>query len=340
MNSFPHRRPIALWLGACCALILLMAVIGAITRLTESGLSITRWEPIKGILPPLNDTAWNEAYQLYKATPQYAGIHDGMQLDEFKGIYFWEWIHRLWGRLIGLAFALPMLVFWLKGMIPRGFKLPLLGIFALGGLQGFIGWYMVQSGLEPGQVSVSPYRLALHLGLAVLIYSMTFWQILRLYADELKLQKPYCWCLHRHTLFALLFLALTMVWGAFTAGLNAGKIYNTFPLMDGHIIPPDFSAMSSWVQNIFANPASVQFIHRCLATITLVLTAALAWRMRAISPRISAALFVVILVQYALGVITVLGGVQLLPAALHQANAIIALTCVLGCLFLVRQKAN
>lgn len=338
-TQFAARKPLTIWLSICCILILLMAVIGAITRLTESGLSITRWEPIKGALPPLNDAAWNEAFELYKATPQYAGIHSGMGVEEFKGIFFWEWIHRLWGRMIGIAFALPLLFFWVKGMIPKGFKLPLLGIFLLGGLQGFIGWFMVQSGLEPGQVSVSPYRLALHLGIALLIYSLTFWQILRLHADGFKLSKPYTWCLHRHTLFTLVFLSITIVWGAFTAGLDAGKIYNSFPLMDGRIIPTDFVAFDHWLKNITANPAAVQFIHRVLATITFVLTATLAWRMRGIDKRLSHALGGAIFLQYCLGVATVLSGAHIVPASLHQANAVLALTCVIATLFLVKQKA-
>lgn len=316
----------------------MMAVIGAITRLTESGLSITRWEPIKGILPPLNDAAWTDAYELYKATPQYAGIHDGMDLQEFKGIYFWEWIHRLWGRLIGLAFALPLLIFWIRGMIPKGFKLPLLGILALGGLQGFIGWFMVQSGLEPGQVSVSPYRLALHLGLALIIYSCVLWQILRLNNDRFLLFKPYSWCLHRHGLFTLGFLSVTIVWGAFTAGLDAGKIYNSFPLMDGYIIPPDFNAIEPWLKNITANPAAVQFVHRMLATITLILTTVFAWRCRDVNKTLSISLGAIMGLQYGLGIITVLSGAHILPASLHQANAIMALTCVLVALFIVKQK--
>ncbi len=315
-----------------------MAVIGAITRLTESGLSITSWEPIKGTLPPLDDAAWNDAYQLYKATPQYAGIHDGMKLEEFKGIYFWEWIHRLWGRMIGLVFAVPMFFFWMKGMLPKGYKLPLLGILALGGLQGFIGWFMVQSGLEPGQVSVSPIRLALHLGLAVFIYACILWQILRLHADKFRLSVAYSWCLHRHSLFTLAFLALTIVWGAFTAGLDAGKIYNSFPLMGGQLIPPDFNAIEPWFKNITSNPSAVQFVHRILAAITFILTASLAWRMRKVDQRLSIALGAVIILQYALGIITVLTSAHIMPASLHQANAILALTCVLITVFLVRQK--
>lgn len=315
-----------------------MAVIGAITRLTESGLSITRWEPIKGTLPPLNDAAWHEAYELYKATPQYAGIHDGMNLEEFKGIYFWEWIHRLWGRLIGLVFALPMLFFWIKGMIPNGYKLPLLGILALGGLQGFIGWYMVQSGLEPGQVAVSPLRLAMHLGLALIIYACILWQILRLNTERFVLTHTYSWCLHRHGLFVLGLLAITIIWGAFAAGLNAGKIYNSFPLMDGHLIPPDVNSMEPWISNITANPAAVQFVHRILATITMILATIFAWRLRGVNRTLGIALGWIIGLQYGLGIITVLSGAHIVPASLHQANAIVALTCVLISIFIIKQK--
>lgn len=331
-------KPITLWLSVCCILILFMAIIGAITRLTESGLSITRWEPIKGILPPLNEAGWNDAYQLYKATPQYAGIHDGMSLDEFKGIYFWEWIHRLWGRMVGLVFALPLLFFWIKGSIPNGFKAPLLGILALGGLQGFVGWFMVQSGLEPGQVSVSPYRLAMHLGLALIIYGCVFWQILRLHADKFRLTQSYSWCLHRHALFTLGFLGITIIWGAFTAGLDAGKIYNEFPLMGGQLVPQDFSALQPWLKNITANPAAVQFAHRILASITAILALMLAWRMRNIDRRLSIGLGATIAMQYVLGIITLLSSVHIIPASLHQANAILAMTCLLATLFVVKQK--
>ncbi|MDX1922754.1 MAG: COX15/CtaA family protein [Alphaproteobacteria bacterium] len=337
-SSIPARKALTVWLTTCCILILCMAVIGAITRLTESGLSITKWEPIKGTLPPLNAAAWNEAYELYKATPQYAGIHDGMSLEEFKGIYFWEWIHRLWGRMIGVVFALPLLFFWVKGMIPKSFKLPLLGIFLLGGFQGFIGWFMVQSGLEPGQVSVSPIRLALHLGIALLIYALTFWQILRLHPEQFRLHRPYTWCLHRHTLFALLFLSITIVWGAFTAGLDAGKIYNSFPLMDGRLVPTDFIAFEDWLKNITANPAAVQFIHRVLATITFVLTVTLAWRMHSIDKRLSIALSGFMILQYCLGIATILTGAHIIPASLHQANAVLALTSLIAALFVVKQK--
>lgn len=334
----PYKRPLTLWLGLSCAMIFLMCVIGAVTRLTESGLSITRWEPVRGILPPLDAAAWDNAFSLYKATPQYAAINQGMTLENFKGIYFWEWLHRLWGRLIGIVFAVPLFFFWLKGAIPAGFKKPLLVIFALGGLQGFIGWFMVQSGLEAGRVSVSALRLAMHLGMALFIYCLILWQILRLHADKWRLNLPYQWCLHRHTLFALLFLVLTMLWGAFTAGLDAGKIYNSFPLMDGHIMPPDFAAIDPFFRNIYENPATVQFIHRCLASITVLLIATLAWRMRGIRKPLAIALGHIILLQFVLGIITVLSGAMPLPAALHQANAILALSGVVMVLFLVRQK--
>ncbi len=174
------NRPLILWLGLCCAMIFIMALIGAVTRLTESGLSITRWEPVKGALPPLSDAAWNKAFELYKATPQYRAINQGMALPEFKTIYFWEWLHRLWGRLIGLVYAAGLAWFWLRRQIPPGYKAPLLAALAFGGLQGFVGWFMVQSGLQPGMAAVSHYRLALHLMLAFALYGFLLLQMLRL----------------------------------------------------------------------------------------------------------------------------------------------------------------
>jgi len=173
------NRPIIIWLLSCCGMIAVMAIIGAITRLTESGLSITDWNPIMGALPPLNAAAWDQAFENYKQIPQYQILHSDMTLAEFKGIYFWEWFHRLWGRLIGLVFGLPLLFFWLRKKIDNKLALKLLAIFALGGLQGLIGWFMVQSGLDV-RTSVSPYRLAMHLSCALLLYSLILWVILGL----------------------------------------------------------------------------------------------------------------------------------------------------------------
>lgn len=313
-------------------MIVLMCVIGAVTRLTESGLSITQWEPVRGVLPPLNAPAWDKAFQAYQETPQYHAINQGMSLAEFKHIYFWEWAHRLWGRLIGLVYALPLLFFWLTRKIPPGFKTPLLIGLGLGGLQGFVGWFMVQSGLEVGMVSVSPLRLAMHLMLALFIFCFLLWQILRL-LDVPRDTSP----LYRLCRLSLGLLAITICWGAFTAGLDAGKIYNSFPLMNGRLVPEDFLAMTpAWV-NVFSNPAAVQFTHRVLATTTFVFFIILAFRLYQTQRLLAIVLGTLISVQFMLGVITVLTGAAIMPAALHQANAVLLLGAMVICVYRVKR---
>ena len=267
----PNTRPIAFWLLACCAMVFVMALLGAVTRLTESGLSITEWKPVAGALPPLNEDAWDKAFSDYQQIPQYKILHRGMTLEEFKGIFFWEWLHRLWGRLIGIVFAVPFVWFLARKQIDRRLGLRLALFFVLGGLQGFIGWFMVQSGLDV-RTSVSPYRLALHLGFALAIYALMLWTAL----DLLKMQAfRVSRDLRRHGWAALGFLAITMIWGAFTAGLHAGEAYNTWPLMEGDVLPDAaFTILPKW-KNVFENLALVQFTHRWLAPMTMLII--LAW---------------------------------------------------------------
>jgi len=304
-----------------------MCLIGAITRLTESGLSITRWEPIKGIIPPLTPDDWAQAFARYRQTPQYRAINQGMDLPAFKNIFFWEWLHRLWGRLIGVVYALPLGLFWLRRRIPPQFKRPLLVGLGLGGLQGFVGWFMVQSGLVEGMVSVNHFRLALHLGMALGIYAYLFWQILRLRQTSPAMANT-SQKLHPHAWLALAMLSLTMVWGAFTAGLRAGKIYNSFPNMGNTLIPPDLLA-----GNFFSNPAAVQFTHRWLAISSFCVLVALAVRLyHAGSKKLAVWLGFCTTLQVTLGIITLLTVTALFPATLHQANAIITLTLLLACL--------
>jgi cytochrome c oxidase assembly protein subunit 15 len=319
-----------------------MAVIGAITRLTESGLSITEWKPITGAIPPLHDADWEKAWALYKQTPQFAAIHAGMDLNEFKGIYFWEWLHRLWGRLIGVVYALPLLFFWVTKKIPQGFKAPLLIGFALGGAQGFVGWVMVKSGLEPGMAAVSPVRLAVHLGFALFIYGFLLWQILRLKAESLpalSLHKT----MRLHAFLGLFLLCATLFWGALTAGLDAGKIYNSFPLMNGALIPPDFLALQPAAKNIIANPAAVQFMHRWLAVLTSLTLIFLSVRLMRLTEmgfakKLGMVLLGTVSVQIALGIATLLLNVPLVLAVLHQANAILLLSTVIPALFILKRK--
>lgn len=320
---------VTLWLYTCCGMIFVMALIGAITRLTESGLSITRWEPITGALPPMSVEAWNKAFADYQAIPQYRIFNSGMNLHDFKHIYFWEWFHRLWGRLIGMVLALPLVYFYVTKKITRALMLRLLVIFALGGMQGFIGWFMVQSGLEV-RASVSPYRLALHLSFALLLYALLLWTAL-----GRRQHQPLT---ARYGLFiqgwiTLGFLSVTILWGALVAGLRAGGAYNTWPLMDGAFLPDAaFSLQPAWL-NMFENTALVQFIHRWLGPTTMLLIFAWVvrcWRSADAEQKVwLRALAATSVVQVALGLGTLLSHVEIVVAVAHQAGAITLLTLLL-----------
>ncbi len=335
--SAPPSRALVIWLLVCCAMIFAMAIIGAITRLTESGLSITEWQPVKGALPPLNDAAWEHAFSLYKATPQYHAINAGMTLPEFKNIFFWEWLHRLWGRLIGLVYALPLLVFWPRGKIPAGFKLPLIVGLLLGGLQGLVGWIMVKSGLQPGMAAVDAGKLAMHLDLALFVYCFLLWQVMRLKA--MPLLSATSFCLKRHAVITLFLAAVTITWGALTAGLDAGKIYNTFPLMNGAFLPSDALAQEPWWRNFLHNPAAVQFAHRWLAIGTAFTAIALGLRLhKRGAAKIGGALIALPLLQLMLGIATLLSGVDIVLAVLHQGNAILVLSAALAGVFVALRK--
>lgn len=335
------ERAIAWWLILCCAMIFLMVVIGGVTRLTESGLSITQWQPIEGVLPPLNEAQWNDAFARYQAIPQYQAIHPDMSLADFKDIYFWEYIHRLWGRLIGVAFALPFLYFLLRGQIARSLAPKLAGLFVLGGLQGALGWYMVESGLET-RIEVSQYRLAAHLAMAVVIYLAMLWVALDLLAPIRRLA-PGSSPLRLAASFVLGLVFTTLVAGAFVAGTRAGYLDNTFPLMEGRLVPPDYWHLSPWYLNWFENLTSVQFDHRVLAEITWLITAIL-WLA---SLRVSLspvarwslhALFFCVCLQVALGISTLLLVVALPLAVAHQAGALLLLTAALVARHSLRQR--
>jgi cytochrome c oxidase assembly protein subunit 15 len=312
-------------------MIFMMALIGAITRLTESGLSITRWDVISGTLPPLSDADWDTAFSRYQQSPQYNAINKGMAQEDFKTIYFWEWFHRLWGRLLGVFYALPLLVFWIGGKIPAPSRAPLLAALALGGFQGFIGWFMVQSGLQEGMVSVSHYRLALHLGLALALYGILYWQWLWLGGVTASNPQTTSFCMRRHAATTLLLLSITIIWGALTAGLDAGKIYNSFPLMDGHFFPPDGLSRTPAHLNFFENPGTVQFAHRWIAILTALLAGTLAFRLhRAGLRRLSLLLGTFLVMQMMLGISTLLSSVNITFAAMHQANGILLFTSVIA----------
>src|SRR5690606_29516110 len=325
--SAPQTRretAVAAWLYACCAAIFLMVVIGGVTRLTESGLSIAEWSPLIGTLPPLTQAEWDRVFELYRQTSEYRLVNAGMTLAEFKTIFWWEYIHRLWGRMIGLIFFIPLVWFAWRGALDRRLGLKLLGIFALGGLQGAIGWWMVASGLVD-RTDVSQYRLAVHLGVAFLIYALILWLALDLTDRPRPAAAP---PLRRFAWVLIGAIAVTVVAGAFVAGTKAGLVYNTFPLMGGRIVPPDYQALQPGWLNAFENPAAIQFNHRFVAIATLLLAGVFAWCAR--DDRVAATpamlLFAAALGQVALGIATLLLAVPLTLGVLHQAGALALLT--------------
>ena len=324
-----HRRVIRLWLYAVAAMVLAMVLVGGATRLTESGLSITEWQPIMGALPPMSEAQWLSEFHKYQSIPQYRELNHDMSLDAFKTIFWWEWTHRLIGRLIGVVFLLPLLWFVWRGWIGPGLRGRLWLIFGLGALQGAVGWWMVASGLVH-RVEVSQYRLATHLVLACVIYIAILWTALRLGETPLATMPARL----RVCAVGLLILVLGQIYlGALVAGLRAGYIYNTWPLIDGALVPDAaqlFSATPTW-RNFFENALTVQFDHRMLAYAIWLLAA---WhvtdsiRNARHGPALTRALalFVAFSLQAALGISTLLLVVPLPLALLHQAMAMVVLT--------------
>ena len=326
LGAAAHRTdPVRVWLFAVAALVFVMVSVGGATRLTGSGLSITEWRPIMGVVPPLSDAAWQEALEKYRQIPQYRQVNKGMSLEAFKRIFWWEWTHRFLARFVGVAFLLPFLYFLATGRIARALVPRLAGLFALGGLQGAIGWYMVASGLA-GRTDVSQYRLALHLSLAVVIFAGLLWTALSLGPREARRQAvpPFY---RRGAAWIVGLVFLQIVAGAFVAGLKAGNDYNTWPLMDGRFIPQGLGVMSPWWANLFENATTVQFNHRMLA---YVLTAVALWHVWSVLSRTDdrlvrasgLAVGGAVLAQVALGIWTLLAQVPLSLGLAHQAGAV------------------
>jgi cytochrome c oxidase assembly protein subunit 15 len=312
LSTTPHKN-IQNWLFFTAAMVFAMAVIGAITRLTESGLSMVEWKPLIGAIPPLNEAEWNRVFDLYQQTPEFQHKNSWMGLEDFKNIFFWEWFHRLWGRLIGLVFALPLLWFWIKKQIPQGYGLKFLGLLALGGSQGALGWYMVKSGLID-RPDVSHFRLAAHLGLALFIYVLLLWCAFDFFPRKVD-ASPSTFCQKRHGWVAFAFIATTILWGAFVAGLDGGMLYNTWPKMDTYWIPPEVTGLFA----ILHDPGAVQFFHRTIAIVTMAVVLSFGWRMK------NFPLMLMVFFQVGLGIATVLTQVVIPIAALHQAGALILL---------------
>lgn len=316
------------WLIVVAAMIFFMIVIGALTRLTESGLSMVEWRPVTGWLPPLSDVAWQAELQKYLSSPQGRLVNHSFTVGEFKEIFWLEYIHRLWGRLIGVVFALPLAWFWWRGALNAHLKPRLLALLVAGGLQGALGWAMVASGLVD-RPAVSHYRLAAHLLLAIALYAYTVWLILELGPQTARQNDPKT---RRKATALIAFLFVVLTWGAFMAGLRAGASHNTFPTMSGHWIPPGlFDLSPGWI-NLFENGTTIQFIHRWLAKLLVLGVLVMAWR--APRPETMAAGLMAFL-QLGLGIATILTGVSIGIATAHQAGAVLLLTA----LIVVRHRA-
>ena len=353
-------RTVACWLFAVCAMILVMIGLGGATRLTGSGLSIMEWAPFRGALPPVTDAEWQRLFKLYQQIPQYALVNEGFGIEGFKKIFWLEYLHRLWGRLIGFAFLLPMLWFWARGAFAAGrglgwVRFRLLGLFLLGGAQGGVGWFMVASGFAADSTAVSPYRLVVHLMLALSLYAAILWTGMDVLPPrrmpqaampirELRLARPLL-------MASCVLVALTILAGGFVAGTHAGLDYNSFPLMDGRLVPAGYARLEPFWRNLTENIAAVQFNHRLLATLTALVAAATVLAGLAGGPAARPyrpyflALGATVALQYGLGVATLLAvpGLGHLPAGLgtaHQTVAVLVLTAALAALHALRRASR
>lgn len=313
------QKPMAFWLFSAAGFVFAMMLIGAITRLTESGLSMVEWRPLIGALPPLSEAEWVRVFEIYQQTPEFQKVNSWMGLSDFKNIFFWEWFHRFWGRLIGLVYAVPLIYFWITKQIRSGDHWKFIGLLFLGGAQAVMGWYMVESGLvdEP---AVSHYRLAAHLSLAFVIFALLIWMGLRYMDFE---QKPSA-RLYAQGWGVLGILIITIFWGAYVAGLDAGRIYNEWPLMGGSFIPSDMWFLDpAWV-NLFENHAAVQFTHRWLAIIAAATILWFSWSgiKAGYCKYLFGGLAAMVTLQVALGIATLLSVVWIPLATIHQAGAV------------------
>ena len=338
MTNHAIQRQVGIWFLVWTALLLITVIIGGVTRLTESGLSITEWQPVAGVLPPLSDASWQTEFEKYQKIPQYREINTSMTLAEFKRIYWVEWIHRFWARLVGIAIALPALLILIRQrtLLDRSTKRRLVMLLALMGVQGAMGWYMVSSGLSD-RVSVSQYRLAAHLTIALLLIGLAIWSAADLLASasiQSIQQRPSIRRLQRGAAALVILVTLTAIAGAFVAGLDAGRAYNTFPLMGGRWIPVGYAALNPWWRNLFDHIPAVQFNHRLLGIATAVTGLSLmAVTFRGDWPEIvrswGRAVGIIAVVQAMFGIMTLVLAVPLFLAVVHQAMAVILLMSAL-----------
>lgn len=330
-----NQKAVGYWLLFMALTVFAMVVVGGATRLTESGLSMVNWNPVTGTLPPLTEDAWRSEFSDYKTSPEYQLKNAGMSLEEFKGIFYWEWGHRLLGRLIGVFFAVPLAWFWFKGQIPEGYKGRLVALLFLGGSQGLLGWYMVMSGLvdEP---AVSHYRLTAHLMLALFIFAALLWTALSMLRQNISPANSRNAMLLKVTFVTLI---LQLVMGALVAGLKAGHIFNSWPLMGETFVPEGLMHMMPWWRNLLDNAVTVQFDHRIGAYIFTLLVAAIIWRFRGARGTVIAAthmLGAAVLLQMALGIIMLLKSVPVSWGTGHQAGGVLVLAALINLMHLTR----
>ena len=315
------------WLLSILILTGIIVVVGGLTRLTDSGLSITRWDIVSGILPPFSEKGWNEAFDLYKKIPQFYLSNPDITISEFKVIYYWEYFHRILGRILGLLFIFPLLYFYFKKVFSREYNIKLSLLFFLILIQGTVGWYMVKSGLTEN-ITVSHYRLAIHLNLALILFSATYWYLLNLKSEKNNIFFNFS----KNNIFLKIFILLIFLqitFGAFTSGLDAGKIYQTWPLMNNYFYPDDLRLSDILVPQIFNEPSFVQFIHRKLAYIiflyVLFMTFFIFYKKDLVMYKSSYLLLITIFVQIVLGILTLLSGAYIWIASLHQFSTILLL---------------
>ena len=323
-----HNLIIGFWLLGCAAVVYFMIVVGGMTRLTQSGLSMVEWDPIMGIIPPIGEAAWQEVFAKYKTSPEYLKVNAGMSLAAFKGIFYWEYGHRVLGRVIGMVYLLPLLLFLARGMVPKRWYAKLFGLFVLGGLQGLMGWYMVKSGLVDVP-RVSQYRLTAHLGLALVIFAYMLWFAMDFLRGEQRVHvasRAYL----KSTLLVVFVVFIMMLSGGFVAGTKAGFIMNTFPMMNGQWLADGWLAMTPAWRNLFENAITVQLVHRCIAIIVVVAVfisfiISLKQRFKAVNGWVVAAM----IVQVNLGIMALVMKVPLALGAAHQAGAVALLAAAL-----------
>lgn len=326
-----QNRTVAYWLLLCCGLVFIMVVLGGFTRLTGSGLSMVNWQPLMGVLPPMGDAEWQRVFEMYQQSPEFQKVNYSFGVDEFKGIFWLEYLHRLLGRLIGIVFFVPFVYFFARGYIQRNEWAKYLLMFILGGMQGLLGWYMVKSGLVDVP-RVSQYRLTAHLVAAFTIYAYMFWVAMSLLFPHSGNAGKHPW--YGKTLALATLISVTIISGGFVAGLRAGKIYNTFPMMGDYWFPPGLMALEPYWRNFFDNMATVQFDHRWLATTTFVLIVVFWFRARKADlpararTAVNALLHTAVL-QFALGITTLLLAVPVVLGAAHQGVAMLLFTVAL-----------